>query len=94
MSNSLELDQVPYAYVERAGDADEHVDANVSRSCLDLPEIGAARARHKREPPLRDAAARALSAYSGADGPPCRGAINVSKDKRVIVKMLFIRGDR
>ncbi len=39
MSNSLELDQVPYAYVERAGDAVEHVDANVSRSCLDLPEM-------------------------------------------------------
>lgn len=87
MSNSLELDQVPYAYVERAGDADEHVDANVSRSCLDLPEIGAARARHKREPPLRDAAARALSAYSGADGPLLRLTVHAGKDMSAIVEI-------
>lgn len=58
----LELDEIPHGHVERPGDADEHIDADVGRSDLDLPEVGAADARHKGELLLGDA-------VLGADGP-------------------------
>ena len=41
--------------VERLGNTDEHIDADVSRSRLDFPEVGAARARHERKLSLRHA---------------------------------------
>lgn len=51
----LELDELAHLRVERMRDADEDVDPDIGRSRLDLPEIGAADARHQGELPLRDA---------------------------------------
>ena len=83
----LELDQTVNRHVERAGNLDEHVDSHVGRPRLYFPEIGAARARHKREPTLRDAAARALGAYPGADCPLFCFGVHARKDMSAIVRL-------
>ena len=64
----LKIDELTHGHVERLGDADKNIDADVSRSHLDLPEIGAARPCHEGELPLRDAALGASGLDVGAEG--------------------------
>ena len=42
----LEVHQLTHGYVERTCDANENVDAYISRSCFDLPERGTADAQN------------------------------------------------
>ena len=75
------VNEVPRPHIKRPGDTDENIDADVSRSCLDFPEVGAARARHERKLSLRYAAPSALSAYSGANGPLLLRVVHAGKDR-------------
>lgn len=52
--SGLKLNERARGHVERAGNANEHIDANISRSRLDFPEIGTADPRHKSKLPLRN----------------------------------------
>ena len=62
----LEFDELAHGYVERPRYANEDIDANVGRSCLNLPEIGTADSRHEGKLPLRDALLGANGSDSGA----------------------------
>ena len=80
-SSQLKVNEVTHSNVERLGDTDENIDADVGRSCLDFPEVGAARARHERKLSLRYAAPGALSAYSGTNGPLLLRVVHAGKDR-------------
>lgn len=66
LSNALELDKLSHGHVKRSRDANEDIDADVGRSCLNLPEIGTADSRHEGKLPLRDALLGANGPDSGA----------------------------
>lgn len=51
----LELHELAHRRIKRSRDANEDIDADVGRSCLNLPEIGTADSRHEGKLPLRDA---------------------------------------
>lgn len=58
-----------HGYIKCLGNTDEDIDADVSRSYLDLPEVGAACPCHKGELPLRDAAFGTSGLDVGTEGP-------------------------
>lgn len=53
--SGLELHEFAHRRIKRSRDANEDIDADVGRSCLNLPEIGTADSRHEGKLPLRDA---------------------------------------
>lgn len=66
LSNALELDKLSHGHVKGSCDANEDINADVGRSCLNLPEIGTADSRHEGKLSLRDALLGANSPDPGA----------------------------
>lgn len=62
LRRALELNEFMRPCIECASNLYKHINTDVSRSRLDLPEVGAADARHEGKLPLRDS-------LLGANGP-------------------------
>lgn len=85
MLEGLEVDELVHAHVEGAGNATQHVDANVGRSLLNLPEIGTARAGHKGELALRYAALVSRRFDMGAEARLLLRVVHVRKRRFAIM---------
>lgn len=69
LTYTLELNKLTNLGIECASNLYEHIDADVGRSRLDLPEVGPADTRHECKLPLRDALRSAQLADSSTQTP-------------------------